>query len=385
MTGHQVCTRCIIDTTVPGTTFDRDGVCSYCHLHDQMDRETPLNGRGERRLQGIIARIKASGKGKRYDCISGISGGRDSTYTLYLLVKRFGLRPLAVHFNDGFGNPTAGENMRKACDRLGVELRTISSDWRESKDLKIAFLKASTPDLEEGTDVGIGTALYGTAARERIGWFVYGNSFRTEGLSPLEWNYLDGHYLKKVHQMFGTRPLREWTPEDPGFNLDWRQLFYYVVQRRIKALPLLYYVNYVRAEAEEIITRELDWINTGAHYYDDLYQSLMHHVFVNKFNIDRRKLNWSALVRSGQMDRTEALRRLEEPYAIEDPDVIRLCIKRLGLSREEFDEIMKLPPKTFRDYPSTYPFIKAMRMPIWLITRLGLLPRSAYSKYFKCG
>lgn len=378
----QTCTRCVINSTVPGVKFDSGGMCSYCKFHDLLDKDYPLDARGERMLNSAIAKIKADGKNKSYDCVAGISGGRDSTYTLYLLVKRFGLRPLAVHFNDGFGNPTAGLNMKKACETLGVELRTITSDWRESKDIKIAFLKASTPDMEEGTDLGIGSSLYGVAAKEGIKHIIIGQSFRTEGVCPLEWNYLDGKYLKKVHQRFGTYPLDKGTLESPGFNLDIWRIFQYVILKRIKVFPILYYINYVRSEASEIITTELDWVNTGAHYFDDLYQCLMTYVLRSKFGVDRRIFNYSALIRSGQMSRQEALDRMKEIYVIEDPEVIRLCIKRLGLSREQFDELMKLPNKTFRDYPSHYSLIRFMRLPIWLLTAMRVLPKTAYAKYF---
>ena len=105
-------------------------------------------------------------------------------------------------------------------------MQTVTSNWRESKDLKIAFLKASTPDLEEGTDIGIETALYGTAVKENIKYIISGYSFRTEGICPLEWNYLDGTYLKNVHERFGTVKLREWKPEDPGFNLNVSHIFW---------------------------------------------------------------------------------------------------------------------------------------------------------------
>ncbi|UOQ70643.1 hypothetical protein [Hymenobacter cellulosilyticus] len=100
---------------------------------------------GRKKVQELAADIKRVGRGRKYDCVLGVSGGRDSSFTLWYCVTQLGLRPLAVHFNDGFGNPVAGENMLKACRKLGVEMRTITSDWRESKDLKIAFLKASTP------------------------------------------------------------------------------------------------------------------------------------------------------------------------------------------------------------------------------------------------
>ncbi len=382
---YRVCVRCIIDGSVPGVVFDENGECNFCKLHDKMDKEYPLNEAGRRQLDKLIQEMKAAGKGKKYDCVLGVSGGRDSIYTLYLLVKMYGLRPLAVHFNDGFGNPVAGENMIKATKRLGADLRTISSDWRESRDLKLAFLKASTPDMEEGTDVGIATALYGVAARENVRHVIFGQSFRTEGICPLSWNYLDGKYLKAVHRQFGSVPLRPWKAEDPGFNLDLSHILYYVVWKRIKVIPILYYVHYVRSEIEAVIKKELDWVNTGAHYWDDLYQSLMAYILRVKFNVDRRKFNYSALVRSGQMPREEALRRVQEIYVLEDEDVIRLCVKRLGITQQELQEYMARPPKTFRDYPNHYNMVSKFKFLIKILSRLHLVPGPTYDKYFNCG
>ena len=383
--GNQVCRRCVVDTSVPGHDFDERGLCGYCRLHDQLERRYPLDSRGARQLQALARKIKRSGKGRKHDCVLGISGGRDSTYTLYFAKKILGLRPIAVHFNDGFGNPTAGENMRKATQKLGVELRTITSDWRESKDLRIAYLKASTPDVGTATDIGIATALYGVACKERVSYIIFGQSFRTEGISPLEWNYLDGYYLKSVHKLYGTFPLRRWQPMDGGFNLTFWPMFYYTLIKRIKTVPVLYYTPYVRTDAEAIIKRELDWVYPGAHYYDDLYQSLMQYLYRVKFGIDRRIFNYSALVRSKQMQRDEALARMKETYVIEDPKIIGLCIKRLGLSEEAFAKILALPPRTFRDYPNRYDFFRKFAWLIKILSQLNILPGTTYDKFFNCG
>lgn len=140
----RVCTRCAQDSSVPGITFNHKGECSFCALHDKLSAVFPNGKKGEEILDGIFEKMQRDGKGKKYDCVVGISGGRDSTYLIYNVVKRWKLRPLAVHFNDGFDNPVGGENMLNAVTKLGVELRTITSDWREGKDLKIDFLKAST-------------------------------------------------------------------------------------------------------------------------------------------------------------------------------------------------------------------------------------------------
>lgn len=382
---QQLCTRCVQDASVPGISFDQNGVCNFCHLQDKMEKVFPNGDAGKQALNEIFDKVKKKGKGKKYDCVVGISGGRDSTYLLYCVVKLWGLRPLAVHFNDGFDNPVAGENMIKSTRKLGVELRTITSDWREAKDLKIDFLKASTPDLNLGTDLGIATSLYGVAAKEGIKHIIIGQSFRTEGVKPLSWSFFDGLYLESVHKQFGSVPLRKWAPTDPGFHLTPKTLFYYTALKGIKTITPMYYHDYIRKEADELITNELDWVYPGAHYFDDLYHSLIKYVHRVKFNIDLNMNSDSALVRSGQMTREAALERAHGVYSIEDPKVINLCIKRLGLSREEFDGFMELPPKTFRDYPNSYKYMRLLKGPIWLMCQLNLLPKVAYDKYFNCG
>lgn len=381
----QTCTRCVHDNTVPGIEFDSNGVCNFCHFHDMLCSMFPNDNKGKKILSRIFNNVRTKGKLKKYDCVLGVSGGRDSTYLLYLAVKKWGLRPLAVHFNDGFDNPVAGENMVNACKKLGVDLRTITSDWREARELKIDFLKASVPDLNLGTDIGIATALYGVATKENIKYILIGQSFRTEGVKPLSWSYFDGDYLRHVHKLFGTVPLRPWKPTDPGFNLGIKELFYYTVIKGIKTITPMYYFPYIRKEAEQAIISELDWVYPGAHYYDDLYHSLLKYVHRVKFNIDLNMNSDAALVRSGQLDRNIALERAHGIYAIEDPKVIELCIKRLNLTQEEFNNIMGLPPKTFYDYKTSYRYIRLFKYPIKILSHLNLIPKVAYYKYFMCG
>ena len=382
---NQVCTRCVQDTTVPGISFDDQGVCNFCHLHDSMCEMFPNGDKGAAILQKHFDKIKREGKSKKYDCVVGVSGGRDSTVLLWKVVKEWGLRPLAVHFNDGFDNPVAGENMLTAVNKLGVDLITVTSDWREAKDLKITFLKASVPDLNLGTDIGIASSLYQMAYRENVKYILIGQSFRTEGVKPLSWSFFDGDYLRNVQNELGNLQLRGWKPEDPGFNLGMKELAYYTVFKGIKTITPMYYSDYVRSEAEKIIVKELDWVYPGAHYFDDLYHSLIKYVHRVKFNIDLNMNSDSALVRSGQMDREAALARAHGVYQIEDEKVIDLCIKRLGITRDEFESYMKLPCKTFRDYRTSYDVMRFMRFPIWVASHLNFVPKVAYDKYFNCG
>lgn len=378
---YQQCNRCIADSTIPGISFDHNGECSLCKFHDKLSVLYPENEDALHQLEKKLAKIKKAGANKKYDCIIGFSGGRDSTYLLYLAVKKWGLRPLAVHFNDGFDNPVAGENMLNAARILGVELRTITSDFRECKDLKIVDLKASTPLLNNGTDIGIGASLFGVAYKEGIKTILYGQSFRTEGIRPLAWAYFDGDFVRALHRKFGNYPLRKWKPEDPGYNLGVKEMAFYSM-KGIKTFAPFYYYPYVRSEADEILKNELDWTYPGAHYYDDLYWSLITYVHRVKFNIDFRRIAYSALIRSGQMNRESALQSVQSPYVMEDEKIISLCIKRLGITREEFDSYMQLPPKNFWDYPTSYKILRILRIPIWIMTRLGFATKVVYEKYF---
>jgi hypothetical protein len=243
-------------------------------------------------------------------------------------------------------------------------------------------LKASTPLLNNGTDVGIGASLYGVAYKEGIKHILFGQSFRTEGIRPLAWAYFDGDHLRAVHRKLGKQSLRKWKADDPGFNLGIKEMFFYTVLNGIRVHSPLYNYPYIRKEAGEILQRELDWVYPGAHYFDDLYWALITYFHRVKFNIDFRLIEYSALIRSGQMTREQAIEKVKKPYQLEDPKIISLCIKRLGITEEEFDSFLKLPPKNWWDYPNSYQWMQLFRIPIYLATKMGLFTQAIYDKYF---
>ena len=381
----QICTRCIQDETVPGISFDDNGVCNYCHLHDELCEMFPNGEKGTKQLNKIIKNIKQQSKNKEFDCVVGISGGRDSIYLLYNAVKVWKLRVLAVHSNDYFDNPIATENMRKAVEKLNIKFINVCYQKELAYELKRDFLKASVPDLNMGTDIAIATALYSTAYKYGIKNIFIGQSFRTEGIKPLEWSFFDGKYLKTVHNMFGEIPLPKWTPENPTYNLDLKEMFFYAVLKGIKTFTPNYYINYVRKEAEEIIKNELDWVYPGAHYFDDLYHSFIAYVHRVKFHINLNINSDSALVRDGQLTREEALDRANKPYHIENDKVIEDCLKKINVSQLDFDKIMKLPLKTFKNYNTSYNIIKMLKYPIKMASTLNIVPKVVYKKYFEFG
>jgi N-acetyl sugar amidotransferase len=363
---HRLCARCIMDTTDPDIAFDETGVCNHCHRYDRLSRERLFVGsKHEGKLEFVVSEIKASGRGNDYDCIIGVSGGVDSSYVAHL-VKHLGLRPLAVHLDNGWDSELAVSNIKKILQRLGIDLYTYVIDWEEFKDLQLAFLKASTPDSEIPTDHAIMAILYRVAALKRVRYIILGTNVVSEAILPLKWGYgySDLKYIKAIHRKFGTKQLRSF----PRFSL--LRLFYYMICRRIRVVSLLNYVSYDKKQAIETIQTSLGWINYGGKHHESIYTRFFQaYILPRKFSIDKRKAHYSNLVLSGQMKREEALSRLGEPMAPattlqQDRQYV---IKKLGMSEPDFERIMHLAPKTFLDYPSHYALlekIKKMRQPL---------------------
>jgi len=370
----RVCTRCILDTTVPKIRFDSNGVCTFCRIHDELEKNHPLDAEGRQRFEALIDTVKHHGKGREYDCIVGVSGGRDSTYTLYTAV-RMGLRPLAVHFDNGWNSDISVSNIKNATDALDVDLYTHVADWEEFKDLQIAFLKASTSDAEVPTDYAILSVLYDVAAKHGVRYILNGHSFRTEGVAPITWTYMDGRYIRAVHEQFGSKRLTT----VPIMSLT--QLLYYTFIRRIQVINVPEFIEYEHETVNRVLEEELGWRYYGGHHHESVYTEFFQSFLLpTKFGIDKRKLEYSALIRSGQMDRAQALAAVQTPYAY-NKEIVEYTIAKLGLSNEEFEAIMRAPVKTFEDYPSYYSLIRASRIPIKIACNLNLLPHVFYEKY----
>jgi N-acetyl sugar amidotransferase len=341
-----------MDTSVPDIEFDEKGECQYCRKFEtQMKTEVHDDAEGQRQLDNLVAKIKRRGVGKKYDCLIGISGGVDSTYVAYLLRKKYDLRPLAVHLDNGWNTELAVANVEQALRRLNIDLSTYVLDWEEFRDLQVSFLKSSISNIEIPTDHAIWALLIKTAAKHNIPYIIGGNNVATEAIMPTSWLYpsKDSRLIHGIQKRFGTKKLKTYpslTTMDYVNNL---------LIRGIKWIPILNYIKYVKSEAKETLMKELGWRDYGGKHYESIYTRFFHAYYLpEKFGYDLRRAYDSALVVSGQMTRAEGLKELEAPTA--DSDVLRadkeFVQKKLRLSDREFDEIMKAPPKMFSDYPN---------------------------------
>jgi N-acetyl sugar amidotransferase len=353
MNSAMSCTKCIMDVTDPDITFDSAGVCNHCHRYEEVVRTRVARLRErQNQLEELVTEIRAAGKGKRYDCVIGISGGADSTYVAWL-VKELGLRPLAVHLDNGWNSGVAVANIEKLLNRLDIDLYTHVIDWEEFRDLQVSFLKASTPDGEVPTDHAIFALLYEIAARNRLRYVITGTNVATEAVLPELWGYgyFDWRYISDVHGRFGSARLTSY----PHFSIA--KLAYYVFVRRIRMVSILNYVDYDKARAVDILQNTLGWTNYGGKHYESIYTRFYQaYVLPRKFRIDKRKAHYSTLICSRQMTRAQALDAIREPVyperaLIEDCEY---CKKKLRLTTEQFDEIMAAPNKTFWNYRTSH-------------------------------
>ena len=373
---NKVCSRCLMDETVLGIQFDNKGECTFSKIHDDLEANFPLNEDTPKILQSIVDKIKKVGKAKKYDCIVGVSGGRDSTYTLYNACK-LGLRPLAVHFDNGWNSEIAVKNIQNACKILDVDLHTHVANWEEFKDLQRSFLFASVPDAEVPTDWVIFSVLFKEAAENNVKYIIHGHSFRTEGTSPLTWTYMDGRYIHDIQKRFGTKKLRSFP------NMSLLKYLYYSFIKRIKQIRLLYHIPYNEKKVFEILENELGWKNYGDKHHESQYTAFFQsYILPRKFNIDKRKLHYSAKVRNGQLSREEALKVIATDPFTGGHELFDYCLKKLDFSHDEFENIMNEKPKLFLEYKSYYTFIKKMKKPIRWGTSVGIIPDTVYKKYF---
>ncbi len=351
---EEVCSRCVMDTTVADISFDHRGCCNYCIAADtRLNEETYSND--PKNLNKLVKKIKKSGKNKEYDCVIGISGGVDSSYVAYL-VKDLGLRPLAVHLDNGWNTDLSISNINSLLDSLNIDLYTHVIDWEEFKDLQVAFLRSSIANAEIPTDHAIGALLFNSAIKHNIKYVLHGGNIATESIMPAKWmeSAFDLKLLKKIHKKYGKKKLSTY----PVMGL--LRMAYNTFFRRIKYIGILNYVDYDKEAAISLLENKFNWKRYEAKHFESIFTRWFQGFFLpTKFNMDKRKAHYSSLIMAKQMTRLEALDKLnEEPLdqvtASEDTDYV---MKKLELTKEEMNEILNDIPKNDLDYSNTRKYV----------------------------
>ncbi len=376
MQTEKICSRCIYHGRIPHISFDSDGLCNYCLEQEQLEEEYPAGKEGWRRLEQLATEIRRDGKGKKYDVVVGISGGCDSSYLLYIATQ-LGLRPLAVHFDNTWNSKIAVENIHNLLNKLNVDLYTYVVDNKEICDIFKSFMKASVPDIDTPSDIGLAATHHIAAAKYGIKYIFQGHSFRTEGITPLGWIYMDAKYIKSIQAQFGTYAL------DTFPNLWMSRWLKWIVVNRIKMIRPLYYIDFKKEETKKFLSEKFGWKWYGGHHMENRMAYFTNNYWLpRKANIDLRYPEFASQVRSGQMSREQALEEVAKPHEFDNEILIEVK-KRLNLSDQEFDEMMTLPLRTYLDYKTYKKVFERMKWFFWVMYKMNLVPKSFYVKYTK--
>ena len=379
----KICSKGIWNETVPGLTFDSDGISNYYYLHKALERNFPRGHQGKIIWDGYLNEIKASGKKNKYNCIIGVSGGVDSSYLLHLAKKVYGLHPLAVNLDNGWNSDIAVKNIHKMTKSLDIDLETYVINYEEIKDLLRAYMRASLPWIDIPTDRAIKASLYKIANRENIKFIIRGNDFRSEGKQPREWTMSDHKQLNYIHNKFGNGVKLKTYP-----FLRNSDIIYYGYVKGKKEIRPYYFINYHKYKAKEFLNKEYNWQDYGGHHHENIFTKFaISYWLPRKFGIDKRMINLSAQVISGVITRKKAINLISEPFETEQnlEAMKKYVLKKLDISNEEFSDIWQLPNKYFYDYPNNFALIqKALKYGNPIVSRVfKLRPMSLFEVEYR--
>jgi N-acetyl sugar amidotransferase len=353
-----------MDTSDPDITFDADGVCSHCRRAEELLPTVHwTKAESDHALAAVATRIRKSSAGREYDSVIGLSGGVDSSYAAYLAGK-LGLRPLAIHFDNGWNSELAVENIQRVVEGCGFDLYTYVIDWREFRDLQRAFLRASVVDIELVTDHAIVAATINIAREKQVRYLLSGYNVATEHGLPLAWTWhkYDWTNIQAIHAAYGSVELRTFPHVSA---LRWGMQ---AIGRGLEKVQLLNLVNYRRDEAAATLKRELGWREYGGKHHESAFTKFYQGAILpRKFGIDKRRAHLSDRIRNGELTRAEALAEVARPPY--EPDELRVeseyVRKKLGFDEAEWESIMAAQPRSHLEYASdrrlTDPAVQLLR------------------------
>lgn len=357
MTTPAICVRCVMDTSDPNIEFNNQGTCNHCSEAIRIIAVVEKQ-RDPRILNHTIESIKEHERGRQYDCLVGLSGGVDSSYLAYKAVE-LGLRPLAIHLDNGWDTELAIKNIENIVRKLDLDLHTHVVDWPEFRDLQLSFIKADVIDVEMITDHAIVALAYNLAKQHRIRHILTGVNTSTESILPRAWVHpkTDLRNLKSIHQVHGTVPIRT-LPTASTLRIRYLQKF-----MGIRSVNLLDLLPYAKKEAVSILENELGWTNYGGKHHESVFTRFyQQYILLEKFGVDKRRAHLSSLICSKQLTREEAIAELQHPpYAPatinEDKSYVT---KKLGMTPEGFEEYMARPPQSHYRYASDQSYLRAL-------------------------
>lgn len=352
MRPYQICTNCVMDTSDSQISFDDNGVCDHCRgFKEHVEPNWYPNAEGERKFAAVVEKIKADGKGRDFDCILGMSGGLDSSFLLHKAVKDFGLRPLVFHVDGGWNTDIAVSNIQSLVEGLGLDLYTEVINWNEMRDFQLAFFKSGVPHIDIPQDHAFVATLYNFAYKQNIKYILNGGNISTECVrNPLEWLYYgtDMRQLNDIRGQFGTIPMKTYP-----FSSVLRHKFYLRYIRKVQVVKPLDWMPYTKEMARDTLSSLYGWKPYPQKHFESRFTRFYEGYWLpERFGFDTRRVQFSSLILTGQMQREEAIDQLSRPAY--DPETIEhefdYIARKLGITSDELRGYFTMPKKSYADY-----------------------------------
>lgn len=323
-------------------SLDEKGICNYCNYYAAAVKSLGTPDDRKRWITNKTNEMKKAGSGKEYDCIIGVSGGVDSSYLAYW-AKENDLRPLIVHFDNGWNSELAAQNIHNICKILGFSLNTYVINWEEFKELQLAYFRAGVVDIEALTDHAIIATIYKVAAKYGIKYTLNGFNYATESVMPAGWVFdkNDWENIKDIYKQYGSGKKLATFP-----HVSFYRKLYYHWFLRLESIQVLNYIPYNKSEAKKVISERMSWRDYGGKHYESVFTKFYQaYILPLRFGIDKRVAHLSNLICSGQITKDQAIEELKAP--LYEPHVLQqekaYVIKKLDLSESDFDAMMKNP------------------------------------------
>jgi N-acetyl sugar amidotransferase len=341
-----------MDTSDSNIRFDENGVSDYYHnFKNIIEPNWHTDEKGYRDLMLVAESIRKDGKNRSFDCIIGLSGGLDSSYTAYVAKEVMGLRPLLFHVDAGWNTQQAVHNIEKIVNGLNADLFTEVINWEEMKDLQLSFLKAQVPDQDIPQDCAFFSALYKFASKNRIKYVLTGGNYSTECCrEPEEWGcfLLDSTFIYDIHKRFGKVKLNSFPIVDIlTYKIAYR--FFY----GMKVFKPLNYLPFVKKEAEIFLEKNFGWLPFKHKHHESRFTRFFEDYWLpRKFGFEKRRAHFSSLILTGQMSRDEALVRISKPEMSESflEAEFEYVASKLDIDTNQLRDLFNGDNRTYRHY-----------------------------------